>query len=214
MAVTDGPSTRERVVEVALSSFAARGFEATSLDDVAAELGVTKQTVLYYHPSKDALLGAVIERSVAELAGVLRAAGRRGVERGDPLQEVVDALFRIGAQRPELLELVREALRLGPPASTRLTAELSPLLDELAGGVPRGRVHRRGHGGGHGHRGRRAARPRHRAHPGRAPAPPPGPARLPHRRAGLSGSQRLVLKPARRSWRSSASATSSSMSCP
>jgi hypothetical protein len=68
---------------------------------------------------------------------VLRAAGRRGVERGDPLQEVVDALFRIGAQRPELLELVREALRLGPPASTRLTAELSPLLDELAGGVPR-----------------------------------------------------------------------------
>jgi AcrR family transcriptional regulator len=137
MAVTDGPSTRERVVEVALSSFAARGFEATSLDDVAAELGVTKQTVLYYHPSKDALLGAVIERSVAELAAVLRTAGRRGVERGDPLQEVVDALFRIGAQRPELLELVREALRLGPPASTRLTAELSPLLDELAGGVPR-----------------------------------------------------------------------------
>jgi hypothetical protein len=122
MAVTDGPSTRERVVEVALSSFAARGFEATSLDDVAAELGV---------------LGAVIERGVAELAAVLRAAGRRGVERGDPLQEVVDALFRIGAQRPELLELVREALRLGPPASTRLTAELSPLLDELAGGVPR-----------------------------------------------------------------------------
>src|SRR2546421_1782792 len=116
MAVTDGPSTRERVVDVALSSFAARGFEATSLDDVDAELGVTKQTVLYYHPSKDALLGAVIERSVAELAAVLRAAGRRGVERGEPLQEVVDALFRIGAQRPELLELVREALRLGPPA--------------------------------------------------------------------------------------------------
>jgi AcrR family transcriptional regulator len=143
MAVTDGPrargqsaSTRERVVDVALSSFAARGFEATSLDDVAAELGVTKQTVLYYHPSKDALLGAVIERGVAELAAVLREAARRGVERGEPLEEVVDALFRIGARRPELLELVRESLRLGPPASTRLIGELSPLVDELAGGVP------------------------------------------------------------------------------
>ena len=188
MAVTDGPSTRERVVEVALSSFAARGFEATSLDDVAAELGVTKQTVLYYHPSKDALLGAVIERSVAELAAVLREAGRRGVERGDPLQEVVDALFRIGAQRPELLELVREALRLGPPASTRLDRRAVAAARRAGRGRPREvGVHRRGHGGGHGHRGRRAARPRHRAHPGRAPAPPPGAARLPHRRPGLSG---------------------------
>ena len=139
-----GTSTRERVVDVALLSFAARGFEATSLDDVAAELGVTKQTVLYYHPSKDALLGAVIERGVADLARALRAAGRRcdatdaADGAGSPrLEDIVVELFRIGAKRPELLSLVREALRLGPPASTRLTDEIEPLVAELAGVVPR-----------------------------------------------------------------------------
>ena len=40
-------STRERVLDAALASFAQRGYEATSLDALAAGLGVRKQTILY-----------------------------------------------------------------------------------------------------------------------------------------------------------------------
>ena len=36
-----------------LDLFAGRGFGATSLDAIAAELGVRKQTILYWFPSKD-----------------------------------------------------------------------------------------------------------------------------------------------------------------
>ena len=54
-------STRDRALDAALASFAARGFEATSLDDVAGEVGVSKQAVLYYYPSKAALLDAVVD---------------------------------------------------------------------------------------------------------------------------------------------------------
>ena len=61
-------STRDRVLDAALVSFAARGYEATSLDDVAGEVGVSKQAVLYYHSSKAALLDAVVDRSAAELS--------------------------------------------------------------------------------------------------------------------------------------------------
>lgn len=130
-------STRDRLLIEATSSFAQRGYEATSLDGIAEECGVRKQTLLYYHPSKEALLGAVIEQAVTTLAEVIRPAtqGHR-----DNLGSVVDALFRIGVQRPELLDLVREVLRLGPPASNRLVEQAEPYVAELAGAVPRDTV--------------------------------------------------------------------------
>lgn len=131
---SEAPSTRERLLAAAITNFATKGYEATSLDEVAAEAGVRKQTLLYYHPSKDALLSAVIERGIAELAAAVRPSieGRRA-----RVEAVVDALFRVGAQRPELLDLVREALRLGPPAADRLRDEVEPLVDELSVTVPR-----------------------------------------------------------------------------
>src|SRR5258708_16712821 len=71
--------TKERVVDAALSSFGTRGFESTSLDAIAAELGVRKQTILYYFPSKDELLDAVIDEATRELSQELeRTLARAG----------------------------------------------------------------------------------------------------------------------------------------
>ncbi|CAN5727741.1 hypothetical protein BH24ACT3_BH24ACT3_16400 [soil metagenome] len=121
-------STRDRVLDAALASFAARGYEATSLDGLAGGLGVRKQTILYHFTSKEALLDAVVDRGAAELGGALEAAAVRAADGFDRVEAIVDAVFRLGARRPELLELLREITRLGPPASTRLTGALDPLL--------------------------------------------------------------------------------------
>ena len=55
-----GRPTRNRILDAALDLFGTRGVEAVSLDDIAAEVGVRKQTVLYWFPSKDDLLDAVL----------------------------------------------------------------------------------------------------------------------------------------------------------
>lgn len=131
-------STRDRLLDVALEQFAGRGFEATSLDDVAAALGIRKQTILYYEPSKEALFAAVIRFGVGELSDVLtEAAARTSRRRASQAEVIVDALFRVGSTRPELLELVREALRLGPPAAAHLVEEAEPIIAALAVGVSR-----------------------------------------------------------------------------
>ena len=120
--------TRERVLEAALVSFGGPGYEATSLDDIAADLGVSKQTILYYFPSKAALMDAVIDRSAIELAEVLEGALTGAGEGFDRIESVVRSVFRLALRRPELLGLVREVSRLGPPVSTRLVDALDPLV--------------------------------------------------------------------------------------
>jgi AcrR family transcriptional regulator len=120
--------TTDRILDAAVRSFGGRGFEATSLDDLAGELGVTKQTILYWFPSKAALLEAVIDRTAADLAGALERSLEQAGPGWDKIRALVDAVLRIGLRQPELLGLLREVSRLGPPATDRMTAVLDPLV--------------------------------------------------------------------------------------
>jgi AcrR family transcriptional regulator len=121
-------ATSDRILDGALASFGTRGYDASSLDAIASELGVRKQTILYYFPTKEALLEAVIDRSAAELSGVLEDALVRAGKGWDRVEAVVRSVFRLALRRPELLGLLREVSRLGPPAATRLTDALDPLV--------------------------------------------------------------------------------------
>lgn len=121
-------ATADRILDAALVSFGTRGYEATSLDALAEGLGMRKQSILYWFPSKDALLEALIDRSAAELAEALEASLARAGGGWARIEAVVRSVFRLAARRPELLGLVREVGRLGPPAATRLTLALDPLV--------------------------------------------------------------------------------------
>ncbi len=120
--------TRERILDAALAAWGTRGYEATSLDALAADLGITKQSILYWFPSKEALLGELIGRSAEELANAMQSALDGAGEGWAKVEAVVRSVFRLAARRPELLGLVREVSRLGPPAAPRMTLELQPLV--------------------------------------------------------------------------------------
>jgi AcrR family transcriptional regulator len=53
---------REQILRAATEAFARSGFAATSLDDVAAEAGVTRMIVYTHFESKEALYRAVLDR--------------------------------------------------------------------------------------------------------------------------------------------------------
>ncbi|HEX2040523.1 MAG TPA: helix-turn-helix domain-containing protein [Acidimicrobiales bacterium] len=126
-------TTADRILDAALESFGTRGYEATSLDALAGTLGIRKQTILYWFPNKEALLEAVIDRSAAELAATLERTLARAGEGWARVEAIVKSVFRLAARRPELLGLLRELSRLGPPASTRLSEALDPLLARATG---------------------------------------------------------------------------------
>ena len=120
--------TRSRILEVATDMFGARGVEAVSLDHIAGEVGVAKQTLLYWFPSKDELVEAVLLAAATELTAMVEAAIRATSD--DPLERidaVVRAVFRPAVRRPALLGLVREVSRMPGDVGARLAEELRAL---------------------------------------------------------------------------------------
>jgi AcrR family transcriptional regulator len=57
-------SSRRRIMDVAATLFLERGYEATSLREIATEVGVKAGSLYYHFPSKEALLVAVFERGI------------------------------------------------------------------------------------------------------------------------------------------------------
>jgi TetR/AcrR family transcriptional regulator of autoinduction and epiphytic fitness len=86
---------RAAILDAALAEFRATGYEATSMDRIAASAGVSKRTVYNHFPGKEALFVRILETML---------------ERG---QGGVDLPYRADAPlREQLLELVRQKLRL------------------------------------------------------------------------------------------------------
>lgn len=120
--------TREDILERATDLFGSRGVEAVSLDQIASGVGVAKQTLLYWFPSKDDLVHQVLLAAAAELTVVIEAAIRAtGDDPLDRIESVVKAVFRPAVRRPALLGLVREIGRLPAPVAGELTRQLQPL---------------------------------------------------------------------------------------
>ncbi len=128
--VDAGAGTRQRILTAATDLFGGRGVDAVSLDVIAADVGVAKQTLLYWFPSKDELVQAVLVDAAEQLSLVITAAARAAAD--DPLERVdavVRAVFRPAVRRPALLGLVREVSRLPPEVADQFVAALEALVE-------------------------------------------------------------------------------------
>ncbi len=124
-------STRQRILDTALESFGTTGVDGTSLDALARELGLRKQSILYYFNSKNALFQAVVDEAANEFIDELDAV----ISDVDPrdvwaqVEGAVRVVFRLALQRPALLGLLREASRPGSMVAVQLSTRLAVHID-------------------------------------------------------------------------------------
>ncbi|MBI3647563.1 MAG: TetR/AcrR family transcriptional regulator [Actinobacteria bacterium] len=124
---TGGQERRSTLVEEAIRRFGRDGYQGTSLEAVASAVGVRKQTLLYYFPTKEALLESCLAAAGERLAEVIGRGleGKEATE--DRAEAVIHAVFSLAAEWPEFPMFIREAGRLGPDAFERFAAVLEPL---------------------------------------------------------------------------------------
>lgn len=122
---TAGSGTRGALISEAVRQFGAKGYDGTSLDGVASAVGVRKQTLLYYFPTKDALLEAAVAEVSTRVAGELNSALAQ--EKRNKAVVVIRTVFRLAEEWPEFPRFIREAGRLGPGVVEEFAAGLEPL---------------------------------------------------------------------------------------
>jgi TetR/AcrR family transcriptional regulator, transcriptional repressor for nem operon len=75
--------TRDRILETAEEAVLAKGFAATSIEEIIAAVGITKSGFFYHFKEKRDLAKALLERYLAQDRAVLDELFRRGDELND-----------------------------------------------------------------------------------------------------------------------------------
>ena len=125
--------TRERIVDAALRLFRDKGFDETTMRDVAAEAGMATGAAYYYFQSKEELVMALYARTSEEAREIVPAAIGRSRDLKKRLRAVIDSKFEQFADHRRLLgALVRIGMDPKHPLSP-FAKETAPMRLESIG---------------------------------------------------------------------------------
>ncbi|WP_374435240.1 TetR family transcriptional regulator C-terminal domain-containing protein [Inhella sp.] len=119
---------QEQILHAAERLFGRYGLEGVAIEAIASELGLSKQNLLYYYPSKEQLYLAVLDDVMDSwLAGMARIA-----QHDDPataIAEYVAAKLRFSHERPSgSAVFTREVMAGAPLYASRLAEQVQPQL--------------------------------------------------------------------------------------
>ncbi|MDK4717122.1 helix-turn-helix domain-containing protein [Rhizobium sp. CNPSo 4039] len=99
--------TFQRIADVGMKSFMAKGYQETTIEEIAAAAGISRRTFFYYFKSKDDILRAHQNRYM----DALRTSIMENALAGRPLEVVHQATLglvaRLEAEAPRLLETAK-----------------------------------------------------------------------------------------------------------
>ncbi|WEX75732.1 TetR/AcrR family transcriptional regulator [Sinorhizobium numidicum] len=117
----------ERLLDSTRSTFARKGVANTSVEEIAAVLGISKHTLYRRYRSKPALLEAVVERDLLRFRKALSEAAAQSADPLEALHDTARRYFLFGADRDY------SAFYLSVIAEAVISASLRERLAEWSG---------------------------------------------------------------------------------
>ena len=131
--------TLDTLLDAAVALFNERGYEATSVDEVAGRLGVTKSAIYHHVPSKVELLRLALDRALDALFAVTSETGATTGPAIERLEYVVRGSVRVLAAE---LPFVTLLLRLrGNTEVERTALQRRREFDRIVAGLVRAAEH-------------------------------------------------------------------------
>ena len=114
---------RGEILHSALRAFRARGYHATTLEDIAAQLGIRSAALYHYFPDKDAILYACHREALAEVERILEEAQTKHATARDQLRYAIQEHVRVMTDTLEGSALALEVSALSPRRRAEVIAE-------------------------------------------------------------------------------------------
>lgn len=136
--MSEGPdrgqrSTRDLILDEAVACFAERGYDGTSLNDIAAGVGIRRPSLLHHFASKEVLYGNVFERILSDWLERVSEAVEMDGTGWDKVELVLRAGFALFEDHPDYVRMMRrEALDGGVRLGIDLASVLKPLFEAAA----------------------------------------------------------------------------------
>jgi len=129
--------TKALILDAALRRFAEHGYDGTSLNDIADDVGIRRPSILHHYPSKEAIYRAVLKQLVEDW-GTLVIKAVQDPEKGwDQIERVLAAAFEFFEHNTEFVRLVRREAIAGGPFFDEIATTLQPLFDQAVGFLER-----------------------------------------------------------------------------
>jgi len=137
------PSTRERILEVALEAFAQLGFDGASTRAIATGAGVNQGLIPYYFGTKEALWREAVDRAFALLREVMAQIARHdeGLSSRERMALTIRRYVAFVARHPEFVRMMNEeGKRDGPRTRWLVDRHVRPMFTELGAMLARANV--------------------------------------------------------------------------
>jgi AcrR family transcriptional regulator len=121
-----GKERREQLLEIGRSLFAERGFDATSVEEIAAKAGVSKPVVYEHFGGKEGLYAVVVDREMRTLLDMVTSA----LTGGHPRELLEQAAFALLDYVENYSDGFRILVRDSPVAAS--TGNFASLISDIA----------------------------------------------------------------------------------
>jgi TetR/AcrR family transcriptional regulator len=136
---TQAKSRKDEILDVATCLFAERGYDGTSMNDVAERVGMRKASLFYHFATKDALYEAVLDRLIESLGSALSAVYASEGTFSERVERAADATTAVLGGHPYAARLLlREAMDWGPVLREKLLDNVMAVLEAGAAFVRAG----------------------------------------------------------------------------
>lgn len=138
--------TRQQLIEAARTQFITKGFDDTTMVDIAEASGRGRRTLYYYFSNKRSLLRAVVETELNRIINILEAVVEKDTPALDKLLEFVasrlnnvrHSIFRNGSLRADFTRYMRTIDSIRAKSESREIALIERILVQ---GIHEGAFH-------------------------------------------------------------------------
>ncbi|MBC2717290.1 MAG: TetR/AcrR family transcriptional regulator [Desulfobacteraceae bacterium] len=103
-------ATAEKLIDIAESFFAEKGFYGTSIRDLADGIAIAKSSLLHHYPSKEKLYGAVLKKLAGEMTLEVKYIRKQFTDEKEQIFQFVQLLCNNSEKKPNRENIILREL--------------------------------------------------------------------------------------------------------